>query len=158
MFLEMRGHHGLILYPGKKHNSHWSCCAPSVSHSEAERLNVSESHRSMELKVSVPPWISSLVQEREKAGRPGGIFHLQNLCIMRNTTVHLHRLQDAAKMLCLLRQSQIKIHLCHLLALWSQARYISILSLSSSCFKMGLLIRPCRTLVNILEVEFHKRI
>lgn len=39
----------------KKHNSHWSCCAASVSQCEAKHINGSESHRSTELKVSVIP-------------------------------------------------------------------------------------------------------
>ena len=68
--------------------------------------------------------LSSPGRKRE-AQTTEGMQNLENPCTVKITTVHRHRLQDAAKLFAL-----IKIQLCHTLALWLQARDTSILSLS----------------------------
>ena len=66
---------------------------------------------------------------KERQLRDLEVFITYGICApWEHSVIYLRWLQDVGKMFCLLWQSQIKVCLCHWLALWLQSRYMSILS------------------------------
>lgn len=97
MFLRLRGAlqaNGLPPPPQGRNTAHTGAAEPLHFPKMRLSLGMSGSPTNQGNSKSLPPWVASPVQKREKAQRTGGIYNSWYLCIRSDTIVPLHQLQD----------------------------------------------------------------